>query len=213
MYTNYFNNKKWNYNIISFNKGNIFGYKEIIVKITAENIFNILKNESGTHRVQRVPLTESNGKIQTSTCTIAILPEIENIKTIKINTKDLRIDTFRSSGAGGQHVNMTDSAVRITHIPTNTVVECQNERSQHKNKDTALSLLKIRLINKKQTEQKKIIDNTRKNMIGSGERAEKIRTYNYIKNRVTDHRTNFTIQRLKNIMAGELDLIINLNDI
>ncbi|HFL8819371.1 MAG TPA: PCRF domain-containing protein [Candidatus Azoamicus sp. OHIO2] len=216
MYTSFFNNKKWHYKIIASTKGNIAGYKDIILKVTGINVNVILKNETGIHRVQRVPITETHDKIQTSTCSIAILPDITNINDIELNPNDIRIDTFRSSGAGGQHVNMTDSAVRIIHIPTNTVVECQNERSQHKNKHTALTLLKSRLLIKKQQEQKTFLDKKRKIMIGTGERSEKIRTYNYITNRVTDHKHNITSYRLKNIIDGNLNIIIdqftNCND-
>lgn len=209
MYINFFNNKKWHYEIITSTKGNISGYKELILKINGINVTTILQNEAGIHRVQRVPITDAHGKIQTSTCSIAVLPDVTNINDIDINPNEIRIDTFRASGAGGQHVNMTDSAVRIIHIPTNTVVECQNERSQHKNKHTALTLLKSRLLIKKQNEQKNIIDNTRKNMVGTGNRSEKIRTYNYIKNRITNHKDNITSYRLKEIMEGNLNIILN----
>ncbi len=209
MYTNYFNNKKWKYEIITSTKGNISGYKEIILTVKGKNIISLLKNESGIHRVQRVPITDGHGKIQTSTCTIAVLPNNDNTENIEINTNDIRIDTFRASGAGGQHVNMTDSAVRITHIPTNIVVECQNERSQHKNKNNALSLLKSRLLIKKKRENKHILDHKRKNMVGSGDRSDKIRTYNYIKNRITDHRKNIVIYKFKEVINGNLSLIID----
>ena len=209
MYMNYFSNKKWKYDIINFSKGNIQGYKEIVIKITGENINIILKNESGVHRVQRVPTTDAHGKIQTSTCTVAILPATENISDIEINSNDIRIDTFRASGAGGQHVNMTDSAVRVVHIPTNITVECQNERSQHKNKHNAMSLLKSRLLIIKKNDQKAVLDTERKNMVGTGDRSDKIRTYNYTKNRITDHRKNITLYRLKDVIEGNLDLLIN----
>lgn len=213
MYMNFFNNKKIKYEIINFQKGNISGYKEIIIKIIGKNINNIMKNEMGVHRVQRIPITETNDKIQTSTCTVAILQEINNINEIKINPNEIKIDTFRASGAGGQHVNMTDSAVRITHIQTGITVECQNERSQHKNKNTALTVLKTKLIQKKNKEEKKLIDTERKNMIGSGDRTEKIRTYNYTKNRITDHKNNITVYRLKEVMEGQLNIIISkIND-
>lgn len=213
MYTNFFNNEKIEYEIINFQKGNICGYKEITIKVIGKNINNIMKNEIGVHRVQRIPITETNDKIQTSTCTVAVLKEANNINDIKINSNEIKIDTFRASGAGGQHVNMTDSAVRITHIETGITVECQNERSQHKNKNTALNVLKTKLIEKKNKDEKKIVDNERKNMIGSGDRTEKIRTYNYTKNRITDHKHNITVYRLKEIIDGQLNIIINkIND-
>ncbi len=207
MYTNFFNNKKWKYKIISYQKGNISGYKEIIIKAEGLNIYKELKEESGVHRVQRVPITENNEKKQTSTCSVAILQETNIKNDICINPNEIRIDTFRASGAGGQHVNMTDSAVRITHIPTNIVVECQNERSQHKNKNTALSILKSKILLKKYQEEKNIQDSVRKNLIGFGYRCEKIRTYNYTENRITDHINNITIYRLKDVMTGNLNLI------
>lgn len=213
MYINFFNNEKIKYEIINFQKGNISGYKEIIIKIIGNNIHNIMKKETGVHRVQRIPITETNGKIQTSTCTVAILQETNNTNDIKINPNEIKIETFRASGAGGQHVNMTDSAVRITHIETGITIECQNERSQHKNKSTALTILKTKIIEKKNKDEKKIIDKERKDMIGSGDRAEKIRTYNYTKNRITDHKHNITVYRLKEIMEGQLKIIINkIND-
>ncbi len=209
MYINYFYNIKWTYHIMSYNKGNVSGYKEIVLQVIGKNVFKFLKHESGIHRVQRIPITETNGKVHTSTCTIAILPEIKNVNEINININDIRVDTYRASGAGGQHVNMTDSAVRLTHIPTNIVVECQNERSQHKNKNSAMSLLTSKLLDRQKIKQKKILDNKRKNMVGSGDRSEKIRTYNYNKNRITDHRINLTLYRLKDVMNGKLNLIID----
>ncbi|HIH2762203.1 MAG TPA: peptide chain release factor 1 [Candidatus Azoamicus sp.] len=214
MYSNYFEIKKWKHETLSCSYSSINGYKEIIMKICGKNIFNELQYESGIHRVQRVPLTEANGRVHTSTCTVAVLKETEKIDSIEINSNDLRIDTYRASGAGGQHVNMTDSAVRITHIPTGIVAECQNERSQHKNKHTALSLLKSRILNLKNTEIKNKIDINRKNLIGSGSRSEKIRTYNFSQNRITDHRINLTLYRLNDVLNGNIDLIIkNFNKI
>ncbi len=207
MYISYANNAGWTYKIINYTKGNILGYKDIIIKITGENIFKKMICEAGIHRVQRIPITDAHGKIQTSTCTVAILPEIKSQKDIDLNPTEIRIDTFKSSGAGGQHVNVTDSAVRVTHIPTNIVVESQNERSQHKNKANAIEILKIKLLQKKNLENKNILDDTRRNMVKSGNRSEKIRTYNFINNRITDHRKNITIYRLKDIMNGRLDLI------
>ncbi|HIH2763454.1 MAG TPA: peptide chain release factor 1 [Candidatus Azoamicus sp.] len=209
MYSNYFDFKKWKYEILSCSYSNVNGYKEIIMKVSGKKIFSNLKYESGIHRVQRIPLTESNGRVHTSTCTIAVLKETEKMDSIELNQNDLRIDTYRASGAGGQHVNMTDSAVRITHIPTGIVAECQNERSQHKNKHTALSLLKSRILNVKNIEIKNEIDIKRKNLIGSGARSEKIRTYNFVQNRITDHRINLTLYRLNDILNGNIDLIIN----
>ncbi|HIH2763135.1 MAG TPA: peptide chain release factor 1 [Candidatus Azoamicus sp.] len=208
MYSNYFELKGWKYETLSCSYSNINGYKEIIMKISGKNVFDYLKFESGIHRVQRVPLTEANGRVHTSTGTIAVLKETEQINSINLNPNDLRIDTYRASGAGGQHVNMTDSAVRITHIPTGIVAECQNERSQHKNKHTALSLLKSRILNVKNAEIKNEIDLKRKNLIGSGGRSEKIRTYNFPQNRITDHRINLTLYRLNDVLNGNIDLII-----
>lgn len=210
MYSNYFDLKEWHYETLTCSYSNINGYKEIIMKVSGKNTFNDLKYESGIHRVQRVPLTEANGRVHTSTCTIAVLKETEKMNSIDLNLNDLRIDTYRASGAGGQHVNMTDSAVRITHIPTGVVAECQNERSQHKNKNTALSLLKSRILHIKNTEIKNKIDTKRKSLIGSGARSEKIRTYNFVQNRVTDHRINLTLYRLNDILNGNIDLIIKI---
>lgn len=210
MYSNYFDLKEWLYETLTCSYSNINGYKEIIMKVSGKNTFNDLKYESGIHRVQRVPLTEANGRVHTSTCTIAVLKETEKMNSIDLNLNDLRIDTYRASGAGGQHVNMTDSAVRITHIPTGVVAECQNERSQHKNKNTALSLLKSRILHIKNTEIKNKIDTKRKSLIGSGARSEKIRTYNFVQNRVTDHRINLTLYRLNDILNGNIDLIIKI---
>ena len=194
---------------MSFSTGNCGGYKEIIMRVSGKNIFDKLKNESGIHRVQRVPKTESHGRIHTSTCTVAVLPENQAIKSVELNQNDLRIDTYRASGAGGQHVNMTDSAVRITHIPSGIIAECQSERSQHKNKQKAMSLLVSRILSMEQISQKKDIDKHRKNLIGTGSRSEKIRTYNFIENRVTDHRINLTLYKLNDVIEGNLDLIIN----
>lgn len=208
MYSNYFEIKRWKYEVLSCSHSNINGYKEVIMKISGKNIFKHLKYESGIHRVQRIPLTEANGRVHTSTCTVAVLKEQEKMESIELNPNELRIDTYRASGAGGQHVNMTDSAVRITHIPTGIVAECQNERSQHKNKSTALSLLKSRILNIKNMEIKNEIDIKRKNLVGTGARSEKIRTYNFVQNRITDHRINLTIYRLNDILDGNLDLII-----
>ena len=208
MYINYIESLDYIYSILSFSIGNIGGYKDVIIKIVGNGVFDKFKYESGIHRVQRVPKTDSHDRIHTSTCSVAILPEIKFIDKIKIDSNDIRIDTFRSSGAGGQHVNVTDSAVRITHIPTGIVAECQNERSQHKNKQMAFTLLASRLVDRERNIQKNKIDSDRKKIVGSGFRSEKIRTYNYTENRVTDHRLNLTIYRLSDILEGRLDLLV-----
>lgn len=210
MYSSYFVNNKWKMEIMSFSFGNVGGYKEIIIRVIGSNVYECMKNESGIHRVQRIPKTESRGRVHTSTCSVAVLPELEIIDDIDIELNDLRIDTYRSGGAGGQHVNVTDSAVRIIHKPTGIVAECQDERSQHKNKQKALSLLKTRILLFQQNKQKFEIDDHRRKLIGSGIRSEKIRTYNYIDNRVTDHRHNVTIHKLEDIMSGKLWLLLDL---
>ena len=208
MYMRYAEQKKWKIEVLSESEGDHGGYKEIITKISGDNVYSYLKFESGAHRVQRVPETESQGRIHTSACTVAVMPVADEIEGIDINTADLKVDTFRASGAGGQHVNKTDSAIRITHIPTGTVVECQQERSQHKNRAAAMSVLKARLL---QTEQDKLNQeqsDQRKNLVGSGDRSERIRTYNYPQGRVTDHRINLTLYKLSEIMEGNLHSII-----
>ncbi|BAC24491.1 prfA [Wigglesworthia glossinidia endosymbiont of Glossina brevipalpis] len=209
MYIKYSEIKNWKTDIINYSNSEHGGYKEVIIKICNKNAYNKLKFESGGHRVQRIPETESQGRIHTSTCTIAVMPEMLDFKLPKIKTSDLRIDTFRSSGAGGQHINTTDSAIRITHIPTNIVVECQDERSQHKNKSKAMLVLKSRLQanllkNKKQKEE--II---RKSLLGSGDRSDRIRTYNFPQGRITDHRINLTIYKIDEVMDGNLNILIN----
>lgn len=209
MYISYFDLCNWKNEVMSFSCGNSGGYKEIILRIVGVGIFSKLKYESGIHRVQRVPRTDTHKRIHTSTVTVAILPEIKIVESIDIDICDLRIDTYRASGAGGQHVNVTDSAVRITHIPTGIIAECQNERSQHKNKQKALSLLKSRLLSVEKAKQKDDLDSYRKNLIGSGSRSEKIRTYNFINNRITDHRLSITLYRLSDVMDGNLDLVLN----
>lgn len=208
MYLRYAETKRWQVEIISESHGEQGGYKEVIIRILGQEVYSNLKFESGAHRVQRVPVTESQGRIHTSACTVAILPEIERIEAIEINPSDLRVDTYRASGAGGQHVNRTDSAVRLTHIPTGVVVECQEERSQHKNKAKAMSLLKSRLLAAEQSKQDKERALTRRNLVGSGDRSERIRTYNYPQGRVTDHRINLTLYRLPEIMEGDLSCVI-----
>ena len=206
MYTMYANKKGIKYEILNSNETEDGGYKE--VSILFKDGYEAFKYEGGTHRVQRVPKTEAKGRLHTSAITVAVMPEAEDVD-IKINENDLRIDTFRSSGKGGQHVNKTDSAIRITHIPTGIVVECQDERSQYKNKDRAMKILKSRLLGIKQQEEKSKLDENRKNQVGSGDRSERIRTYNYPQNRVTDHRFNISVRRLDYIMNGNLDLILD----
>ena len=208
MYLRYAESKRWKAEIISESYGEQGGYKEVIIRILGQEVYSNLKFESGAHRVQRVPVTESQGRIHTSACTVAILPEVERIESIEINPSDLRIDTYRSSGAGGQHVNKTDSAIRITHIPTGVVVECQEERSQHKNRAKAMSLLQARLLAAEQSKQDKERALTRRNLVGSGDRSERIRTYNYPQGRVTDHRINLTLYKLPEIMEGDLSCVI-----
>lgn len=208
MYHRYAENRGWRLEIIGQRQNEIGGYKEIICHISGEKIYSHLKFESGTHRVQRVPETESQGRIHTSACTVAVLPEITATEEMQLDRKDLRIDTYRASGAGGQHVNKTDSAVRITHLPTNTVVECQEERSQHKNKERALRLLQAKIVDvaRQANEQKRA--ESRKKLVGSGDRSERIRTYNFPQGRLTDHRINLTLYKLDEIMAGNLRLVI-----
>jgi len=208
MYSRYAEKRGWKVSIVSANEAEQGGYKEIIARINGEQVYAHLKFESGAHRVQRVPTTESQGRIHTSACTVAIMPEVTEVEAIEINTADLRIDTFRASGAGGQHVNKTDSAIRLTHIPTGVVVECQDERSQHKNKARAMSLLQSRLLQAEQDKQKKEQAQTRKSLVGSGDRSERIRTYNYPQGRVTDHRINLTLYKLTDIMEGDLKDVI-----
>jgi peptide chain release factor 1 len=208
MYLRYAETKRWKTEIINQREGEHGGYKEVIVRFEGAQVYGQLKFESGAHRVQRVPQTESQGRIHTSACTVAVLPEIEAIDGIEIEKNDLRVDTYRASGAGGQHVNKTDSAVRLTHLPTGIVVECQDERSQHKNRARAMSLLQAKLLDKAQSEQSQEQAQQRKSLVGSGDRSEKIRTYNYPDGRVTDHRINLTLHRLPQIIAGELDAVI-----
>ncbi|UDG80354.1 peptide chain release factor 1 [Candidatus Annandia pinicola] len=208
MYNNYIQSKKWNIEIININNGEHGGFKEIIIKVLGKGSYGFLKFESGGHRVQRVPDTENQGRIHTSTCIIAIVPILPEVNEIEINNKDLKIDTFRSSGAGGQHVNTTDSAIRITHVPTGIVVECQDERSQHKNKSKALSILRFRIYAAKNKEKNKKKTTIRKNLLGSGTRSDRNRTYNFSQDRITDHRINLTIYSLNEVLNGKLDLLI-----
>lgn len=209
MYTRYAETRGWNIEQISAAESDLEGYKEVILRIIGEGAYSRLKFESGAHRVQRVPETESQGRIHTSACTVAVLPEADEVNEITINPADLRIDTFRASGAGGQHVNKTDSAIRITHIPTNTVIECQDERSQHKNKARAMSLLQAKLLSRERDKQQSEEAENRRSLVGSGDRSERIRTYNFPQGRVTDHRINLTLYRLDEFLEGNVDMVID----
>jgi peptide chain release factor 1 len=209
MYSRYAESQGWQVETVNENPGEHGGYREVICRVVGRGVFSRLKFESGTHRVQRVPATEAQGRIHTSACTVAILPELEEIDRIDINPADLRIDTFRSSGAGGQHVNKTDSAIRITHLPSGLVVECQDERSQHKNRARAMSLLQARLLAAEQEKQAAAQSQSRKLQVGSGDRSERIRTYNFPQGRVTDHRINLTLYQLASVMEGKLDELLN----
>ena len=208
MYARYAESKGLLTEVLSESQGEHGGYREIISRIAGRGAFSRLKFESGTHRVQRVPATEAQGRIHTSTCTVAILPELDEVGDIEINPADLRVDTYRSSGAGGQHVNKTDSAVRITHLPSGIVVECQDERSQHKNRSRAMALLRARLLAAEQEKQQSAVAASRRLQVGSGDRSERIRTYNFPQGRVTDHRINLTLYKLPQILDGQLDELI-----
>ncbi len=208
MYSRFAETKGWRVQVASLNESDQGGYKEIVIEVSGDSVYSQLKFESGAHRVQRVPVTESQGRIHTSACTVAVLPKVEAVEEIQVNPNDLRIDTFRASGAGGQHVNKTDSAIRITHIPSGVVVECQDERSQHKNKARAMSLLSARLLDAEQSKQRSEQAAQRKSLVGSGDRSERIRTYNYPQGRVTDHRINLTLYQLDDIVEGDLDAVI-----
>ncbi|MGB2600010.1 MAG: peptide chain release factor-like protein, partial [Candidatus Omnitrophota bacterium] len=207
MYSKFAAKMDWKINVISLSESEMGGIKEIIFSVEGLKVFKHLRFEMGTHRVQRVPETEASGRIHTSAATVAVLPEAEDVE-VDVKAQDLRIDVYRSSGAGGQHVNVTDSAVRITHLPTGIVVSCQDERSQHKNKAKAMRVLKARILENLKIAQKKEISEQRKKQVGSGDRSEKIRTYNFPENRVSDHRINLTLYNLANIMEGEIDEII-----
>jgi len=210
MYSSYAESQKWKVEVLSKNEGEHGGFKEIISRIEGHGAYSKLKFESGAHRVQRVPETETQGRVHTSACTVAILPEADEVSDdMDINPGDLRIDTYRASGSGGQHVNKTDSAVRLTHIPTGTVVECQDERSQHKNKARAMSMLKARILDAERQAQQAEQAETRKSLVGSGDRSERIRTYNYPQGRVTDHRINLTLYKLDTIVAGDLGQVVD----
>lgn len=204
MYSRYADNQGWRIEMVSSSEGEHGGYKEVICRIIGEGAYSRLKFESGAHRVQRVPATESQGRVHTSACTVAIMAEAEEVGEVEIRTEDLRVDTYRSSGAGGQHVNTTDSAVRITHLPTGLVVECQEERSQHSNRAKAMILLRSRLFDAMQQQQQQELAATRKSLVGSGDRSERIRTYNYPQGRLTDHRINLTLYKLAEVMEGDL---------
>jgi len=208
MYSRYAERKGWRVEVLSASEGEHGGYKEIIARVIGQGVYSQLKFESGAHRVQRVPETESQGRVHTSAATVAIIPEADEVEKIEINPADLRIDTFRASGAGGQHVNKTDSAIRITHLPTGVVVECQDERSQHKNKARALSLLQARLYDAEKQKQQQEQAAERKSLVGSGDRSERIRTYNFPQGRITDHRINLTLYKLEDVMQGDLDPVI-----
>src|SRR6056300_1003166 len=208
MYSRYAESQGWKIEVINERLGEHGGYKEIIARVEGKNVYGQLKFESGAHRVQRVPETETQGRVHTSACTIAVMPEVDDVEAIEINKADLRVDTFRASGAGGQHVNKTDSAIRLTHIPTGVVVECQDERSQHKNRARAMSLLQAKLMDAATSAQQQEESDNRRKLVGSGDRSEKIRTYNYPQGRVTDHRIKLTLYNLAEIMNGELGAVI-----
>jgi len=208
MYSRYAEGRRWGVEIINLQESEVGGYKEVILRIVGDGAYSRLKFESGGHRVQRVPETESQGRVHTSACTVAIMPEADELDQIDINPADLRVDTFRASGAGGQHVNKTDSAIRITHLPTGIVVECQEQRSQHKNRAQAMSVLQSRIMSEQQDKIDSEQAETRKLQVGSGDRSERIRTYNYPQGRMTDHRINLTLYKLSEIMGGDLEQVI-----
>jgi peptide chain release factor 1 len=208
MYLRYAERQGWQVELISESPSELGGYKEVIARIVGQGVYSKLKFESGAHRVQRVPQTEAQGRIHTSACTVAVLPEADAIDDVVLNPAELRIDTFRASGAGGQHVNKTESAIRVTHLPTGIVVECQDSRSQHKNREKALAVLAARIRDKQLREQQAKTASTRKLLVGSGDRSERIRTYNFPQGRVTDHRINLTLYKIDRIMDGELDELI-----
>jgi len=209
MYSRYAERMRWQVEVISESAGEHGGYKEIIARLIGQGAYSKLKFESGAHRVQRVPETESQGRIHTSACTVAVLPEVASVEAVEINPADLRVDTYRASGAGGQHINKTDSAIRLTHLPTGIVVECQEERSQHKNRAKAMSLLQSRLLAAEQEKRAAETARNRKLQVGSGDRSERIRTYNYPQGRVTDHRVNLTLYKLDEILQGALDQVVD----
>ncbi len=209
MYIRYAEQRNWKLDLISENYSELGGYKEVIARIVGQDVYNRLKFESGVHRVQRVPVTEAQGRVHTSTCTVAVMAEVAQVDEISIKPNDIRVDTFRASGAGGQHVNKTDSAVRITHFPTGLVVVCQSDRSQHRNKEKAIQILATRLKNQETTERNKKKSAERKFLVGSGDRSERVRTYNYSQGRITDHRINLTLYKLLQVMEGNLDELLD----
>ncbi len=208
MYARYAERQRWQVEVVSESLGEHGGYKEIIARVVGQGAYSRLKFESGAHRVQRVPETESQGRIHTSACTVAVMPEVDEVEAVDINPADLKVDTYRASGAGGQHVNRTDSAIRITHLPSGIVVECQDERSQHKNRARAMGVLRAKLLAAEQEKQASEQAATRKSLVGSGDRSERIRTYNFPQGRITDHRINLTLYKLEEVMEGDLDPVI-----
>ncbi|ABV88442.1 peptide chain release factor 1 [Shewanella pealeana] len=208
MYSRYAESKRWQIEVMNTNEGEHGGFKEVIAKISGEGVYGKLKFESGGHRVQRVPETESQGRVHTSACTVIVLPEVPEAEAIEINKADLKVDTFRASGAGGQHVNKTDSAIRITHIPTGIVVECQDQRSQHKNRAQAMSVLAARIQAVEDEKRRSAEESTRRNLVSSGDRSERIRTYNFPQGRVSEHRINLTLYRLGEFMEGDIDCVV-----
>ena len=209
MYSKFAEKKGWRVEVMSSNDSEQGGYKEMIAKVSGEGVYGVMKFESGGHRVQRVPETESQGRVHTSACTVAVMPEIPEADLPEIKAADLKIDTFRASGAGGQHVNTTDSAIRITHLPTGTVVECQDERSQHKNKAKAMAVLAARIVQAEEERRAAEVSDTRRNLLGSGDRSDRIRTYNYPQGRVSDHRINLTLYRLNEVLEGDMQSLID----
>jgi peptide chain release factor 1 len=209
MYTRFAERQGWKIEVVNAAESDLGGYKEIVLRLVGQSVYSRLKFESGGHRVQRVPQTETQGRIHTSACTVAVMPEADEIEAVKINPAELRIDTFRASGAGGQHINKTDSAVRITHLPTGIVVECQDDRSQHRNKEQAMKVLVSRIMDGRQREQHQHESQTRKSLIGSGDRSDRIRTYNFPQGRITDHRINLTLYKIDAMMDGDIGDLCN----
>jgi peptide chain release factor 1 len=209
MYTRFAERQGWKIEVVNSAESDLGGYKEVVLRLVGQSVYSRLKFESGGHRVQRVPQTETQGRIHTSACTVAVMPEADEIEAVKINPAELRIDTFRASGAGGQHINKTDSAVRITHLPTGIVVECQDDRSQHRNKEQAMKVLVSRIMDGRQREQHQQEAQTRKSLIGSGDRSDRIRTYNFPQGRITDHRINLTLYKIDAMMDGDIDDLCN----